>query len=37
MVYEMNLALFSLAKTTEGACACRLEPDSVFVLLVLGS
>lgn len=37
MVYKMNLALFPLAKTTEGTCARWVEPDSVFVLLVLGS
>lgn len=37
MVYKMNLALFPLAETTEGMCACQLEPDSVIVFLILGS
>lgn len=37
MVYKMNLAFFPLAKIAEGMFACQLEPDSPFVLLVLGS
>lgn len=37
MVYKMNLAFFPPAKIAEGMSACRLEPDSSFVLLVLGS